>query len=255
MNPSPVWHLHNGAGLRRDAASYPRPRSGERVLVVDDCTLYRDALATNLTGHGVGAVAVAWDLPSVLAGLDSGTATVILVNTAMRDLAVILRTTARLAPGIPVIAMAATDGDEAAVIACAEAGVAGYHLRSHTIGDLLRLIDDVVVGRTSYPPQISAMLLRRVSEVASQRQSPRRDPVLTARETQILGMLELGHSNQDIAAQLSIAVHTVKNHVHSLLTKLGVGSRAEAAALAHARRTGTADHDGTRSRTSQNWLR
>jgi DNA-binding NarL/FixJ family response regulator len=44
-------------------------------------------------------------------------------------------------------------------------------------------------------------------------------------------MLELGLSNQDIATQLSIAVHTVKNHVHSLLTKLGVSSRAEAAAL------------------------
>jgi DNA-binding NarL/FixJ family response regulator len=44
-------------------------------------------------------------------------------------------------------------------------------------------------------------------------------------------MLELGLSNQDIAAQLCIAVHTVKNHVHSLLTKLGVSTRAEAAAL------------------------
>jgi DNA-binding NarL/FixJ family response regulator len=44
-------------------------------------------------------------------------------------------------------------------------------------------------------------------------------------------MLELGLSNRDIAAQLAIAVHTVKNHVHSLLTKLGVSSRAEAAAL------------------------
>ncbi|HUL99296.1 MAG TPA: helix-turn-helix transcriptional regulator, partial [Mycobacterium sp.] len=44
-------------------------------------------------------------------------------------------------------------------------------------------------------------------------------------------MVELGLSNRDIADRLCIAVHTVKNHVHSLLTKLGVSTRFEAAAL------------------------
>jgi DNA-binding NarL/FixJ family response regulator len=52
--------------------------------------------------------------------------------------------------------------------------------------------------------------------------------VLTSREDQILRLLELGLSNQEIASQLCIAVHTVKNHVHSVLTKLEVRSRAEA---------------------------
>ena len=47
-------------------------------------------------------------------------------------------------------------------------------------------------------------------------------------------MLEAGQSNREIAEQLCIAVHTVKNHVHSLLTKLGVSSRAQAAARARA---------------------
>jgi DNA-binding NarL/FixJ family response regulator len=74
-------------------------------------------------------------------------------------------------------------------------------------------------------------LLRRLSALASRRQPAAKELVLTAREAQILRMLELGRSNRDIAAQLAIAVHTVKNHVHSLLTKLGVSSRAEAAAL------------------------
>lgn len=55
--------------------------------------------------------------------------------------------------------------------------------------------------------------------------------VLTAREIQILRMLELGLANQEIADKLCIAVHTVKNHVHNLLTKLGVSTRAQAAAL------------------------
>ena len=57
-------------------------------------------------------------------------------------------------------------------------------------------------------------------------------------------MLELGLSNRDIAARLYIAVHTVKNHVHSVLTKLGVNSRAEAAAFS--RTVSTVGNTGTR---------
>lgn len=54
------------------------------------------------------------------------------------------------------------------------------------------------------------------------------------RETQILQMLEMGLSNRDIADRLSVALHTVKNAVHSVLTKLGVSTRAEAAARVRA---------------------
>jgi DNA-binding NarL/FixJ family response regulator len=65
-------------------------------------------------------------------------------------------------------------------------------------------------------------------------------------------MLELGKSNKDIAAQLRIAVHTVKNHVHSLLTKLGVSTRAEAAAFSRTTRIDSGTHARTRSRSNQN---
>jgi DNA-binding NarL/FixJ family response regulator len=68
--------------------------------------------------------------------------------------------------------------------------------------------------------------------LAAQQKQPDKELLLTAREIQILRMLEAGLANQVIAEELCIAVHTVKNHVHSLLTKLGVTSRAQAAALA-----------------------
>jgi DNA-binding NarL/FixJ family response regulator len=100
--------------------------------------------------------------------------------------------------------------------------------------DLILLMRNVAGGRSIFPPRVSAVLLRRLSNLASQPQSARRDLVLTAREAQILKMLELGRSNRDIAERLDIAVHTVKNHVHNLFTKLGVGTRAEAAALSRA---------------------
>jgi DNA-binding NarL/FixJ family response regulator len=95
------------------------------------------------------------------------------------------------------------------------------------------LIHEVAAGESSCSPGVSAILLRRLSTLASQRRRPAaRELPLTAREIQILHMLEAGLANRDIAGRLCIAVHTVKNHVHSVLTKLGVSSREEAAALA-----------------------
>ena len=83
------------------------------------------------------------------------------------------------------------------------------------------------------------MLLRRLSALAARRQPMAKELVLIAREAQILCMLEMGLSNRNIADHLGIAIHTVKNHVHSVLTKLGVvltrlgvSTRAQAAALA-----------------------
>src|SRR4051812_33952036 len=104
-------------------------------------------------------------------------------------------------------------------------------MRSQSLEDLLFLICKVAAGESLCSPRVSAILLRRLSALASQRQPLAEELVLTAREVQILRMLELGHSNREIAGKLCIAVHTVKNHVHSLLTKLGVSTRAQAAAL------------------------
>jgi DNA-binding NarL/FixJ family response regulator len=156
---------------------------------------------------------------------------IVLLNTATRDSAALLRQALAINPGLRVIAMGMSEDDEAEIVACAEAGVAGYHLRNESLDDLLLLIRKVAVGESACSPRVSAILLRRLSSLASQRQRGTEELVLTAREAQILRMLEAGHSNREIAEQLCIAVHTVKNHVHSLLTKLGVSSRTQAAAI------------------------
>ena len=81
------------------------------------------------------------------------------------------------------------------------------------------------------------MLLRRLAVLAADGRSNRNVLALTERETQIVQLLELGLSNKQIAAQLCIEVTTVKNHVHSLLAKLGVRRRAHAAAVVRGRAT------------------
>lgn len=212
----------DGASLLRDA----------RVLIVGDCTLYRDYLAAVLASHGAVAPGVAWDLPSLIASYETTVPRVILLDMSTRNSAMLLRQALQLSPHARVIVMGISEDDESEIVACAEAGVAGYHLRSDSLKDLLVLTHKVAAGESLCSPRVSAILLRRLSALASQRQPTAKELVLTSREIQILRLLEMGLSNRDIAEQLCIAVHTVKNHVHSLLAKLGVSTRAQAAALA-----------------------
>lgn len=203
----------------------------ERILIVDDCTLFRDNLVAVLVLNGFPEPCVSWDLPSLVSELEDTGIRVVLINMKTRGSTLLLKAAMDINPGLRVIVLGARDTDEEEVVACAEAGVSGYHMRTDTLKDLIVLIHDVAAGISSCPPRISAMLLRRLSSLAAQSKSPERELALTAREVQILRMIELGRSNRDIANNLSIAIHTVKNHVHSLLTKLGVSTRAEAAAL------------------------
>ena len=222
-------------GGRAELARYLAEDKGilgdTRVLIVDDSTLYRDYLAGVVVAHGMVSPSVAWDLPSLIAAIENTKPRVILLSMAMRDNAVLLRQALKLSPSVRVIVLGLSEDDESEIVACAEAGVAGYHLRKESLGDLLVLIRKVAAGESLCSPRVSAILLRRLSALASQRHAAAKELVLTTREAQILKMLELGLSNRDIAGHLCIAVHTVKNHVHSLLAKLGVSTRAEAAAL------------------------
>jgi DNA-binding NarL/FixJ family response regulator len=207
-----------------------------RILIVDDSTLSRDYLAGVMTAHGPHIPLLAWDLSSLMTTIENTMPRVILLNMATRDSAMLLRHSLKLSPNVRVIVLGMSDEDESEIVACAEAGVAGYHMRNDSLEDLLLLIRKVAAGESSCSPRVSAILLRRLSALAAARQPISKELALTTREVQILKMLELGLSNRDIAAQLCIAIHTVKNHVHSLLTKLSVSTRAEAAALSRTSR-------------------
>lgn len=202
-----------------------------RILVVDDCTLFRDSLVAMLSVNGFPTPGAAWDLSSLVVALEDSQIRVGLVNMKTRGSALLLKAAMDINPQLRVIAIGASEADEADILACAEAGVAGYHMRSDSLLTLIDLIHDAAAGISSCPPVVSAMLLRRLSTLAAQPKTTDRELVLTAREIQILRMIEMGRSNRVIADELDIAVHTVKNHVHNLLTKLGVGTRAQAAAL------------------------
>jgi DNA-binding NarL/FixJ family response regulator len=204
---------------------------GATVLIVDDNTLYRQNLAAALAASLDSAPHVAWDTVSLLSCLEQCPPDVVLLSMATTDAAALLQSVSRSRPEAKVIAVGVWEGDEQTIIACAEAGVTGYHLRDESFDDLVSLMKKIAAGESMCSPKVAAVLLRRLSSLAAERKPDTGDLVLTAREVQILRMLELGLSNREIADRLCIALHTVKNHVHSILGKLGVRTRGQAVAL------------------------
>lgn len=201
--------------------------SGMAVVVVDDARLNRECLAAQLSLHGIAAAA-AWDLPTLLAEVDLTTPDVILLNIDTPDSATLLQLGLDLHRQTRVIVYGLSTDRESEIVSCAEAGVAGLHLRTESFEHLLSLTTSSGDGRAQCSPEVSSILLRRVYAFAAQANPDATTDVLTRREIEILELIEQGLTNQQIASRLSLTLHTVKNHVHNLLSKLGVASRSEA---------------------------
>ena len=197
-----------------------------RVLVVSEVRLYREGLARALRAHawlevlngedGAEPPAAGPQPQVVLMGAD-----LVLRKDALGRL--------RSAwPGARVVAFG-VDDDPPEVLALAEAGVVGYLTRSGSIEELVATIRDAVRDELRCSPRVAASVFRRIADLAAER---RRGPAatLTAREAEVAELLDRGCSNKEIARRLAIRTATVKNHVHSILEKLQVRRREEAAA-------------------------
>jgi two-component system, NarL family, nitrate/nitrite response regulator NarL len=207
-----------------------------RLLIIDDTCLYREGLAAILgREEWVSATRAAADTDSAFRELDVFQPDVVLLNMATLDSAAILHAVARTAPAVRVVAIGVSDNEEE-VIACAEAGVAGYLLRCQSLADLVVVVQSAARGETLCTPRTAAALLRRVAALAAERRWPAETARLTAREREILDLIDQGLSNKEVARLLCIEVRTVKNHVHNILEKLNVHRRGEAAALMRAAR-------------------
>jgi two-component system nitrate/nitrite response regulator NarL len=197
-----------------------------RVAIIADIRLYRESLLEVLTKRGVEVVATA-DSEAPTDDLGDPRPELVLVDTAVADCTATLRRLAQRFPQADVVAIGVPE-TEHHVLACAEAGVAGYVPREGSLDDLVDTIRNVARGESLCSPTIAASLLRRVATLAAQ-QRPDTDP-LTVRELQIVELIHQGLSNKQIAGQLCIELSTVKNHVHNILEKLQVRRRADAAA-------------------------
>lgn len=163
---------------------------------------------------------------------------VALVDMAMPDSIATARALVRATPGTPIIALAIPES-ESHVIACAEAGIVAYVAREATLPDLVAAIEGAARGEAHCSPQVAGSLLRRIGAMSRERAADDGDcGRLTARELEIVTLIDRGLSNKEIAGALFIELATVKNHVHHILEKLGVQRRSQAAARVRAMRRG-----------------
>ncbi len=134
-------------------------------------------------------------------------------------------------PEVRVLVLTTFDGDDE-VFPALRAGAVGYLLKDATAPRLLEAVLAAARGESVLQPSVAAKVLARIGELAERAGEPRRQPLvdpLTHRELEVLRALADGLSNREAADRLYLSEGTVKNHVTSVLAKLGVRDRTQAA--------------------------
>src|SRR2546428_2958237 len=204
-----------------------------RVAIVADIRLYREGLARILERQpNISVVATAATSDGSLAPLSQLAPDLILIDMAMPDSPAAIRRVAVAAPGAKVVSLSVREGeDHGDVLASAEAGAIAYVPREASLEDLVAVIECAVRGEAVCSPRVAGALLRRIAVLATDGRSDRVPARLTNREREIMGLIDEGLSNKEIAKRLRIEVATVKNHVNNVLDKLQETRRGEEDAL------------------------
>jgi two-component system nitrate/nitrite response regulator NarL len=202
-----------------------------RVLIVAGTRLYREGLAQLINAKGeLTVVGTESTGREAMERLDETAPDVVLVDMDIPDLGDTAAASVARSPRIPLVAIGITESD-AEVLACAEMGIAGYVTRESSIAELAAALHGAADGELFCSPRTAGILIRRVAELAADRNHNSSVASLTQREREVATLMCEALSNKEIASRLCIEVATVKNHVHNVLDKLNVHRRSEAVRL------------------------
>ena len=212
-----------------DAAGEP-----VHVLLVDDHQLFRTGLAELLAEQGLRIVGAAADGASALELVEKCAPDVVLMDLEMPGLSGVetIRRIAEIAPRTRVVVLT-IDAEERSVIDAIGAGACGYLLKGTSLQSLVAGINAAVAGESLISGVVGAKLFERLR--ADDRRSAAEGCVfdeLSGREVEILKLLATGKHNIEIAKELFISPHTVRNHISNILAKLQISNRIEATAFA-----------------------
>jgi DNA-binding NarL/FixJ family response regulator len=207
-----------------------------RVAIVDDDALVRAGLIMMLDGvHGISIVGEAADGDQVMQLVDAHAPDVILMDIRMPRVDGIAATVrVRRRPNPPEVLVLTTFDTDDHVVRALRAGASGFLLKDTPPAKIVAAIHAVADGEPAISPQVMRRLMDRVAVAADQHQKAQnRLKALTEREVEVVRAVATGHSNAEIATALFMSVATVKAHISSILSKLGLDNRTQIALLDH----------------------
>jgi len=206
-----------------------------RIVIADDHPLYREGVARSLTDSpGLEVVGQAADADQAVDQALLHRPDLILLDISMPGgggLAALTRIMAQDAP--PRAAMLTASEEDEDVMNALKCGAAGYILKGVGSRELVRLVRDIAGGQSYVSPALAARLLNTMRTRATPADTPP-NPLedLSKREEDILRLVAIGKSNKEIGAELDLQEKTIKHYMTSILQKLRVRNRVEAALLA-----------------------
>lgn len=196
------------------------------VLVVDDHAMFAGSVAAVLGAEpDIDVVGTAKDLAGAFRALASTSVDVLLLDHRLPDGrgAAAVADLVAAAPATRVVVLTG-DPDDASMLAAVEGGCAGFLDKNRSVDELVAAVRAAAAGEVLVSPALLGRLVHRLRT--------RRRDTLTRRELEVLALIAEGCSNAVIAERLVVSVNTVRNHVASILGKLGAHSKLEALAVA-----------------------
>ena len=202
------------------------------VIVVEDHDLFRGGLVVLLQDRGVQVLGQTGLASEAVEMARVRQPDVVLMDISMPGGSGIEATHSMTAAApMTRVLMLTVANDEDSVMQALLAGACGYLLKDTAIDQIVEAIRTVAGGESVLSPSITTQLIRRSREPAAV--GPTASTVeLTLREHEVLELISRGMDNPEIAAALHLSTHTVKNHVSSILGKLQVENRVQAAVRA-----------------------
>lgn len=219
----------------KEDADTPRGDTAERplrVVVADDHPHYRRGLVRILATNGIEVVAEVPNGEAAVRAASEAAPDVVVMDLNMPGLSG-FEATRRIrerTPACPVLVLTVS-AQETDVVDAIVAGASGYVLKDAPVDEMVAGIRAVAAGEAQISPRIALTLLRRIRERAPA-DSAVEQVALTGRELEVLGLVAEGKSNAEIAGELVISSSTVRNHISSILMKLHVENRVQAAVRA-----------------------
>ena len=200
------------------------------VLLVDDQTLVRQGIRSLLElSPAIEVVAELEDGRRVLSVLAQEAVDVVLLDLQMPYMDGLQVLQAMQAENIstPVLILTTFDDDER-LLKCAQLGARGFLLKDVALDQLINAIEKINAGELLIKATVSQRVLKGLKKQILDFESAQKPEALTQRESEVLQYMAGGYSNKEIASVIHLSEGTIKNHVSSILTKLGVRDRTRA---------------------------